>query len=114
MRMIAALIAIIVLAAAPARAASPQVEAAIKAVPKLETDPEKFRTYCRLSKELAAAEEDDSAKTDELGKQLDELMKSIGPDVAAAWDLLDELDPDSDDGKALIAAYEALEEKCSG
>jgi hypothetical protein len=114
MQVITVLIAIIILAAAPARAASPQVEAAIKAVPKIETDPEKFRTYCRLSKEMAAVEEEDSAKTDELGKQLEELMKSIGPDVAAAWELLDELDPDTDDGKALIAAYEALEEKCSG
>lgn len=111
MKLIIALAAIFVLATAPVRAASPEVEAAVKAVAKIETDPEKFRTYCKLSKELAATEED-TPRAEELGKQLEELMQSIGADVAAAWELVDELDVDSDDGKALVAAYEALEEKC--
>lgn len=112
MKLIAAFAAIALLASASAHAASPEVEAAIKAVAKIEADPATFQSYCKLSKEMAAAEEEDSPKAEELGKQLEELMKTIGPDVAAAWELVDELDPESADGKALLAAYEALEEKC--
>ena len=29
-----------------------------------------------------------------------------------AWDLVEELDPDSEDGKALNAAFDSLEDKC--
>jgi hypothetical protein len=49
---------------------------------------------------------------DEVQGKLADFMQSMGPDVAAAWDLYDELEPDSEDGKALAASFEALDEKC--
>lgn len=92
-------------------AASPRVEAATKAFAKIESDPAKFQAFCALIKELRAAH-DDAVKSEALDKQMDQLLRSIGPDVFLAWDLAGEIDPQTEDGAALEAAVDAIEGKC--
>jgi hypothetical protein len=101
-----------VFVANPVIAASPNVEAAIKSIAKIEMDATKFQSFCKLIKDLDDVPETDTAKADALEAQLDSLLKSIGLDVFQAWDLGSDLNPESDDGKAFEAAVEALEEKC--
>jgi hypothetical protein len=103
--------AICVFTAHPGDAASPRVEAAIKALAKIESDPAKFQAFCALIKELRAAH-DDAVKSEALDKQMDQLLRSIGPDVFLAWDLAGEIDPQTEDGAALEAAVDTLEGKC--
>ena len=51
-------------------------------------------------------------KSEALDKQMDQLLRSIGPDVFLAWDLAGEIDPQTEDGAALEAAVDAIEGKC--
>lgn len=111
MKHLFALAAVLVLAAHPIQAASPQVEAAIKALGKIESDAAKFQAFCRITKELAAVDGDD-AKSEALDRQLDDLLRTLGRDVFMAFDLAGDLDPQSEDGIAFEAAISALEEKC--
>ena len=92
-------------------AASPRAEAATKALAKIESDPAKFKAFCALIKYLMAAN-DDAVKSDALDKQMVQLLRSIGPDVFLAWDLAGEIDPQTEDGAALEAAFDAIEGKC--
>jgi hypothetical protein len=98
--------------ARPAVAASANVEAAIKSLAKIEADPTKFQAFCKFMKDMDDVPEGDTAKAEALETQLDALLKSMGADVAQAWDLGDDLDPQSEDGKAYDLAMEAIEEKC--
>ncbi|HWB44601.1 MAG TPA: hypothetical protein VG900_04110 [Hyphomicrobiaceae bacterium] len=111
MNRLLALVVVPFLAVGPVHAASPKVEAAIQAVSKIPADTAKFQGYCALLTELDAAGEE-GPKVDEVQNKLSDFMQSMGPDVAAAWALYDELEPESEDGKALAAAFEALDEKC--
>ena len=96
----------------PVAEASPQIQAAITAIEKIPADTAKFATYCNLLGEMASLPDDDSAKYEALEGQLDKIIESYGSDVSNAWDTLSEVDPDSDDGKAAAAAFEAMEAKC--
>jgi hypothetical protein len=100
------------LAAAPALAASQNVEAAIKSLAKIEADATKFKAFCKLIKDLDDVPDQDTAKAEALEGQLENLLKSIGFDVLQAWDLGADLDPASEDGKAFEAAIDALEDRC--
>jgi hypothetical protein len=96
----------------PVAAASPQIQAAVTALEKIPADTAKFTTYCNLLGEMASLPDDDSAKYEALEAQLDKIIESYGQEVADAWDTLSEVDPDSEDGKAAAAAFEAMEAKC--
>ena len=106
------LIGIISIAPAPAVAASPEVEAAIKTLGKIPTDTAKFATYCKVLGEMASVSDDDAAKYEPLESQLEAAIKAYGTDVAAAWDTVSELDPETADGKAVSAAFDSMEGKC--
>jgi len=111
-RCVSAIVVLCLGIAAPGSAASPQIELAIKTLAKIEGDPAKFQTFCRISKELAAVGDQDNAKSEALERELEALLESYGRDVVDAWDLGEELDPQSEDGKAFEAAVDALEDKC--
>lgn len=111
MRRFALLVAGILWLCAPAQAASVQVQSAIATLAKLEADAANLQALCKINAELEAAGED-SAKSEALDRQLQAFVQSLGPEYVAAWDLVDELNPDSEDGKALNAAFERLEDKC--
>lgn len=102
----------IVVAPVGATAASPQIEAAVKTLAKIPADAAKFETYCNLLGEMESVPETDTAKSEELDEKLEDIIESYGADVVQAWDLVSETDPETDDGKAVAAAFEAMEDKC--
>ena len=98
----------------PATAASPEVEAAIKAFGAVAGDPTKLRTYCDMSKAMAASgDENDEAMIDALDKKMQSFMEELGPDFEKALETGAELDPDSTDGDAFDTALDNLDNKCA-
>lgn len=100
------------IAPGPATAASPAIEAAIKSLEKISADTTKFETYCNLLGQMESVPDDDAAKNEALKNQLDAVVDSYGTEVSAAWDTVSEIDPDTEDGKAVTAAFDAIEGKC--
>lgn len=100
------------LIASPVLAASPNVEAAVKSLSKIESDPAKFQSYCKLIQDMDDLPDQEVDKADALESQLEDLLESIGADVVQAWELASTVDPQSDDGKAFEAAFDNLESKC--
>ena len=111
MRRFAPFVAGALLLCTPAHAASVQVQSAIASLAKLETDAAKLEAFCKINAELEAAGED-PAKSEALDRQMEAFVRTLGPEYVAAWDLVEELKPDSEDGKALNAAFDSLEDKC--
>jgi hypothetical protein len=99
----------IVLGAGPAPAASPQVDAAIKAIEAVGNDPARLKLFCELNKLLQDAGDKEDPATH---KQIEDLVTKIGSDFGAAWDVGDELDENSPDGQEFYAAVDTLAEKC--
>lgn len=101
-------------AAEEAEAAEPvDVDAAVKAINDMATDEKKAAGYCEISKELAALTEADDAKGEELGKKLDDYLTGLGEEYIEAFDAAEGLDPETEDGKKLDAAFADLEGKCA-
>lgn len=111
MRRFALLVAGALSLCTPAHAASVQVQSAIANLAKLEADAAKLEAFCKINAELEAAGED-AAKSEALDRQMEAFVRTLGPEYVAAWDLVEELNPDSEDGKALNAAFDSLEDKC--
>ena len=119
---IAAIAAMPVLAQAqqkggPPPAAKPPSKADVqKVVNQIKGDKARLDTYCQLSKlgdqMQAAAEKKDQKKMDGLNKQADALTQKLGPDYAKVMAAMEEVDPESKDGKDLIAIFDALDESC--
>jgi hypothetical protein len=102
--------AVAVCLAAPAFAAAPKVEAAIKTFKAVAGDPNKLKTFCAMSKVMdSMGEKADAAKE----KEIDGYMKQLGADFEAAWTAGDGIDENSADGKALNAALDDLSGKCT-
>jgi len=99
----------VALSASVLPAASPQVEAAIKAIEAVGADAGKLKLFCALNSILQSAGDDDDAAVQ---KQVADILAQIGPDFAAAWDIGDDLDEDSADGMEFFAAVDTLAEKC--
>jgi hypothetical protein len=55
---------------------------------------------------------EDSPPDDTQEKEIDGLLTQLGPDFAAAWEVGEELDENSADGKAFAAAVDGLAAKC--
>ena len=97
----------------PATAVTSEVSEAVKSLEEVGVDPANLATFCRIIKELGAASEaDDDVKSEAAGTEMLEFLSGLGPKFAQAWDLAEELDPETEDGKALEEAFGALEEKC--
>src|SRR5262245_29242176 len=95
----------VALAASAGLAASPEVEAAIKALQSVGADAGKLKLFCTLNDLLQnAGDKEDPA----LDKQTDDIIKQLGADFEAAWDLGNELDEDSADGTEFFAALDLL------
>jgi hypothetical protein len=90
-------------------AASPQVESAIKAFKAVSADKAKLDTFCSMLKLLDAAEEKDD---DESDAKVADLIKQLGPEFEAAWRTADDVEEESEDGKALNAAIDEAMAKC--
>jgi hypothetical protein len=94
---------------ASALAASSQVEAAIKAIQSVESDTNRMKTFCEL---MRIDEQNEKRTNPSLEAQMDKLLKELGPDFETAWELVEDTDPASDDGKVLSAALDRVGDKC--
>ena len=88
-----------------------------KVVTFISADKAKTQTYCdigKLNEQIEEADEKkDIKKTEELSQQIDALGKKLGPQYAALMDGLQELDPESEDGKKIGLMFEPLDKLCA-
>jgi hypothetical protein len=97
------------LATAPAFAASPKVESAIKVYKAVGANPAKLKMFCDIAKLMEQMGDKQDAAME---AQIDRLVGQLGPEFQTAWEAGDGIDENSPDGKALYAALDELEEKC--
>ena len=94
----------------------PTIEDAQKIVQAVSSDKTKLQAYCELGKlqgQIEQAEEKNDTKVLEaLGSKVDSLERQVGPDYAKLVDGLDEVDPNSAEGKKFAAVFDTLQEKC--
>jgi hypothetical protein len=103
--------------AAPAPAGKPPTKADVqKVVGQIKGDKAKLDTYCQIAKlgdqAQAAAEKKDQKKMEDLNKQADALAAKVGPDYVKLMASMEEVDPESKDGKELIALFDSLDASC--
>jgi len=88
-----------------------------KVVKIISGDKAKTQTYCdigKLNEQIEEADEKkDIKKTEELSQQIDALVKKLGPEYAALMDGLQEVDPESEDGKKIGLMFEPLDKLCA-
>jgi hypothetical protein len=117
------IVAVSVLAAMPAVATAQQATGpkptkadVQKVVQIISGDKAKTSLYCDLGKledEMAQADEKkDQKKSEELGKQADAMGQKLGPEYIKLMAGLEQVDPDSNEGKDLSTALEALDKLC--
>jgi uncharacterized coiled-coil DUF342 family protein len=118
---IAAIAAMPVLAHAQKGAPPPAAKAPSKAdvqkvADQIKADKAKLDAYCQIAKlgdqMQAAAEKKDQKKMDDLNKQADALAAKIGPDYTRVSAAMEDVDPESKEGKDLIAIFDALDQSC--
>jgi len=101
-----------------ARAQTPPTKAdAQKVVQMITGDKAKMAAYCDIAKledQMAQLDEKkDQKKAEELSKQADTLGQKIGPDYVKLMAGLEQVDPDSKEGKDLSAVFEPLDKQCA-
>ena len=88
-----------------------------KVVTLISGDKAKTQTYCdigKLNEQIEEADEKkDVKKTEELSQQIDALGKKLGPEYAALMDGLQQVDPESEDGKKIGLMFEPLDKLCA-
>ncbi|MGB2598756.1 MAG: hypothetical protein WBC87_28015 [Pseudolabrys sp.] len=118
------IIAILVIAAVPVCAQAQKPSAATvtktdvqKVVKLISGDKAKTQTYCdigKLNAQMAEADETkDTKKLDELSQQIDALGKKLGPEYATLMDGLEDVDPESEDGKQIGLMFQPLDKLCA-
>ena len=101
----------LLLITAPTLALSPKVEDAVKVLQAVATDANKLKTFCKLMDlDEKLGDKHDPVLEDQMAKLLDQL----GPDFKVAWDIVEDTDERSSEGRALNAALDQLEDKCRG
>lgn len=101
----------------PPAAPKPTKAAAQKVVQIVTKDKAKTKLYCdiaALSDQIdAAAQKKDEKKLDELSQKADEMGTKIGPEYIALMDGLQDLDPESKEGKEIGTVLEGLDKLCT-
>ena len=98
------------LAAAPAFAASPKVDAAIKVFQAVSANPAKLKTFCDMSKVMDAMGEKQDAAAE---AKIQGFMKQLGTEFETAWNVGNDVNENSADGKAFNAGLDDLAGKCT-
>jgi hypothetical protein len=115
------LVAACVIAAIPAIAHAQKPPKATKAdvqkvVQLITSDKAKTKAYCDLAKleqEITKLDEKkDAKKIADLNKQLDAIGQKLGPEYGKLMDSMQDVDPDSAEGKELATAFEPLDKLC--
>jgi hypothetical protein len=87
-----------------------------KVVAMISADKAKTKTYCDMTKmgeQIEAADQaKDTKKVDALSKQMDEMGQKLGPEYVALMDGLQDVDPNSKDGKDIAAMLDGLDKLC--
>jgi hypothetical protein len=91
-----------------------EVDAAVATINGIAEDPAKVEGYCAINKEMEGVAEADEAKAEEIATKMDTYLTSLGEEVADAFATAEAVDPASDDGQKIDAAFGTLEEKCAG
>jgi len=108
MRALAVLLGLLI--SIPVLAASPEVEAALKAFQTIGADTNRLKAFCELMK----IEEENAEKVAPSVKlKLNRLLDELGPDFITALKTAEDINAASDDRKVLLAALDRLFEKCS-
>jgi hypothetical protein len=79
-------------------------------------DKAKSQIYCdvvKLGEQIEETNPGDKKKADELYHQVDELTTKLGPEYFALMNELQDMDPDSEDGKEISSTLESLDKLCS-
>ena len=118
-----ALVAILAPAFGQQDSSSPKVPKPTKAdVQKvaqiISSDKAKLQAYCN-SKKLydqmgAAYKKNDSKTADTLNKQADALVSKLGPEYSKMMDGLEQVDPNSSEGKEFMSILSGLDKLCTG
>ena len=117
-------VAVLLITAVPVSAQAQKPNAVIvthaearKVLEIIKGDKAKTQTYCdlgKLNEQIEEADEKkDIKKTEELSQQIDALGKKLGPEYAALMDGLQEVDPESEDGKQIGLMFEPLDKLCA-
>jgi hypothetical protein len=101
---------------APAAGPKPTKADAQKVVQIISADKAKVATYCAMNKlgeQVAQAEQKkDQKKMQDLEKQAEAMGQKLGPEYAKLMAGLDGVDPESKEGKELLAIFEPLDKQC--
>ena len=116
------IVAIMVIAGLPVCAEAQQPSAAKakadaqRVVKMIIGDKARSQIYCdvvKLGEQIEETDPGDKKKADELYQQMDELAAKLGPEYIALMNELQDMDPDSEDGKEIGSTLESLEKLCS-
>ena len=124
LRLVAAITALVTLPALahaqqggpPSNAPKPTKADVEKVVQIITNDKAKTQAYCDLNKlydQMQTADQNNDSKTVEtLGKQADTLSGKLGPEYSKMMDGLDQVDPNSNEGKDLASTLSKLDDLC--
>jgi hypothetical protein len=94
----------------------PTIADAQKLVQMISSDPAKLKVYCDMGKLQEQMEQADQKKDnkalDALRAKADSLLLNIGPEYLKMMEGLDEVDPNSDEGKRFAAVFGSLDKQC--
>lgn len=94
----------------------PTVADAQKVVQAISGDKARLQAYCDLGKlqeQMEKADQKNDTKAlKALGDKADSLSQQVGPDYIKLTDGLDEVDPDSPEGKKFTAVFDTLHKQC--
>ena len=116
------IVAISVIAGSPLSAEAQQPSsakakaAAQKVVKMIIGDKAKSQIYCdivKLGEQIEQTNPTDTKKTDELYQHVDELATKLGPEYIALMNGLQDMDPDSEEGKEIGSTLDALNQLCA-
>ena len=116
------IVAILMIAGLPVCAEAQQPSAAKakadaqKVVKMIIGDKAKSQIYCdivKLGEQIEETDPKDTKKADELYQQVDKLATKLGPEYIALMDGLQDMDPDSEDGKEIGSTLDVLNKLCA-
>jgi hypothetical protein len=87
-----------------------------KVVKMISSDKAKTQAYCDIAKlgdQIGDADaKKDTKKIDELSKKMDDMSTKLGPEYLALMDGLQDVDPNSKDGKDIAVMLDSLDKLC--
>ena len=79
-------------------------------------DKAKSQIYCdivKLGEQIEETDPKDTKQTDELYQQVEKLATKLGPEYIALMDGLQDMDPQSEDGKEIASTLDVLNKLCA-